>query len=166
MKEGAIATAGPTWAENGSYLVFRRLRQDVKEFHAFLEATAATLSTQNPAFAVISAAKLGAKLVGRWASGAPIVKAPDQDNPDLANDVDFEFEENDPQGFKCPFAGHIRKTYPRDTQRPLDSEDPFVNESATQTRRWLRRGIPFGKPLASGCPMRSLTTLSGLKKLF
>ena len=58
VKEGAIATAGPTWAENGSYLVFRRLRQDVKGFHAFLEATATMLSAQNPAFAGISAAKV------------------------------------------------------------------------------------------------------------
>ena len=168
VKEGPIATAGPTWAENGSYLVFRRLRQDVKGFHAFLEATATMLSAQNPAFAGISAAKVGAKFVGRWASGAPIVKAPDQDNPALENDVDFEFqaEDDDPQGFKCPFAGHIRKAYPRDTERPLGSEEPFINESATQTRRLLRRGIPFGKPMASGCPMRSLLTLAGLKKLF
>jgi deferrochelatase/peroxidase EfeB len=112
--------------------------------------------------------KLGAKLVGRWASGAPIVKAPDQDNPALANDMDFEFEGegDDIKGFACPFAGHIRKSYPRDTARPIGSEDPFINESATQTHRLLRRGIPFGKPLASGCPMKAFTSLSGLKALF
>jgi Dyp-type peroxidase family len=167
VKPGDIATAGPTWATNGSYLVFRRLRQDVKGFHAFLKATATMLSTQNPAFAGMTPEKLGAKLVGRWASGAPIVKAPDRDNPELTNDLDFEFEgeNDDPQGFKCPFAGHIRKAYPRDTTRPLDSEEPFINESATQTHRLLRRGIPFGKQMA-GCPMRSLTSLSGLKALF
>jgi Dyp-type peroxidase family len=168
IKPGEIATAGPAWSTNGSYLVFRRLRQDVKGFHAFLKATAAMLSTENPAFAGMTPEKLGAKLVGRWASGAPIVKAPDQDNPALANDLDFEFEGegDDIKGFACPFAGHIRKTYPRDTTRPLGSEDPFINESATQTHRLLRRGIPFGKAILGGCPMKSLTSLSGLKAMF
>ncbi len=145
---GAIATAGPTWAANGSYLVFRRLRQDVKGFRAFVKATAADLAQSNPAFAGMTPQKLGAKFVGRWASGAPILKAPDQDHPDLKDDVDFEFEEEDPKGLRCPFAGHIRKAYPRDMER-----DFGLNESSTQTHRLLRRGIPFGKPYEGGCPV-------------
>jgi Dyp-type peroxidase family len=152
---GPIATAGPTWATNGSYLVFRRLRQDVKGFQSFIKATATTLSTTNPAFAGITLEKLGAKFVGRWASGAPITNAPDRDNPALAEDLDFEFEAKnaqgvakDPIGLRCPFAGHIRKAYPRDTER-----DSGINESNTQTHRLLRRGIPFGKPYAGGCPV-------------
>ena len=153
---GETAIAGPTWAKNGSYLVFRRLRQDVKGFHAFVKSTATALSQSNPSFAGMTAEKFGAKLVGRWASGAPIVNNPDQDNPADANDVDFEFEGKDAQGLRCPFAGHIRKAYPRDTER-----GSFVNESATQTHRLLRRGIPFGKPMSSGCPV-SLGRLRGL----
>lgn len=153
---GETAIAGPTWAKNGSYLVFRRLRQDVKGFHAFVKSTATALSQSNPSFAGMTAEKFGAKLVGRWASGAPIVNNPDQDNPADANDVDFEFEGKDAQGLRCPFAGHIRKAYPRDTKR-----GSFVNESATQTHRLLRRGIPFGKPMSSGCPV-SLGRLRGL----
>ena len=149
VKPGEVATAGPAWTTNGSYLVFRRLRQDVKGFRAFVKATAAQLSQTNAAFADITLEKFGAKLVGRWASGAPIENAPDQDNPALAEDLDFEFESKDAKGLRCPFAGHIRKAYPRDTERA-----PFINESATQTHRLLRRGIPFGKPLASGCPVK------------
>jgi Dyp-type peroxidase family len=145
---GAIATAGPAWATNGSYLVFRRLRQDVKGFQSFIKATATTLSVTNPAFAGITLEKLGAKFVGRWASGAPILNAPDRDNPALANDLAFEFQAEDPQGLRCPFAGHIRKTYPRDMER-----DFGLNESSTQTHRLLRRGIPFGKPYMGGCPV-------------
>jgi hypothetical protein len=49
---------------------------------------------------------------------------------------------------RCPFAGHIRKTYPRDMER-----DSGLNESDTQTHRLLRRGIPFGKPYMGGCPV-------------
>jgi Dyp-type peroxidase family len=160
IKPGEIAIAGPAWSTNGSYLVFRRLRQDVKGFQAFVKAAAAQLAQTNPAFAGMTAAKLGAKFVGRWASGAPIVNAPDQDNLALTNDMDFEFEGEDGKGLRCPFAGHIRKAYPRDTERA-----PFINESATQTHRLLRRGIPFGAPMTSGCPvhpsrlMSSLTTL-------
>jgi Dyp-type peroxidase family len=145
---GTIATAGPTWAVNGSYLVFRRLRQDVKGFQSFIKTTASTLSATNPAFAGMTFEKLGAKFVGRWASGAPIVNAPGRDNPALANDLAFEFEAEDPQGLRCPFAGHIRKTYPRDMER-----DFGLNESSTQTHRLLRRGIPFGKPYMGGCPV-------------
>jgi Dyp-type peroxidase family len=161
---GPIAVAGPTWAENGSYLVFRRLRQDVKGFHSFLKTAAAKLAATNPALANLTPDKLGAKMVGRWKSGAPILKAPDRDNPALAEDLDFEFEDEDSQGLVCPFAAHIRKTYPRDTERFGGA----VNESATQTRRLLRRGIPFGKPLATqgGCPMRSFTSLAGLLNLY
>lgn len=157
IKPGAIATAGPAWTTNGSYLVFRRLQQDVKGFRAFVKATAATLAQTNPAFAGMTLEKLGAKLVGRWASGAPIVNAPDQDNLALTDDLDFEFEAKDKQALRCPFAGHIRKTYPRDTERL-----PLINESSTQTHRLLRRGIPFGRPLVSGCPVHPDRLLASL----
>ncbi len=160
IKPGAIATAGPVWANNGSYLVFRRLRQDVKGFRAFVKASATALAQTNPAFAGMTLEKLGAKFVGRWASGAPIENAPAQDNPALAEDVNFEFESKDPQALRCPFAGHIRKAYPRDTERA-----PFINESATQTHRLLRRGIPFGQPLASGCPVHPSRLLASLANL-
>jgi Dyp-type peroxidase family len=185
IKPGPIAEAGPGWAVNGSYLVFRRLRQDVPGFHAFLQSTAQTLAGL-PQFVGMTPARLGAKLVGRWPSGAPVVKAPNEDNPALTDDLDFEFEDEDGQGFVCPFAGHIRKTYPRDTKR-----GDFVNESATQTRRLLRRGIPYGPVFANGlanglangfvnilaaeenglategsrCPMRSLGSAAGVKAL-
>ncbi len=145
----------PGWAKDGAYLVFRRLRQDVFKFHSFLHEHAEQLDR--------TPAALGAKLVGRWASGAPIVREPDDDNPVLADDDcannHFEFEDatpattcvtdddqdeattypsspGDPTGDRCPFAGHIRKSYPRDDSPPGESE--------TQTHRLLRRGIPFG----------------------
>jgi Dyp-type peroxidase family len=143
----------PRWAADGSYLVFRRLRQDVHRFHSFLHDQAAPLG--------LTPAGLGARLVGRWASGAPTMRAPDTDDPSLGDDEcannHFEFEEAteptrnpsgrsqcadttyppspaDPGGDRCPFAAHIRKSYPRDD----------VPEAETQTHRLLRRGIPFG----------------------
>ena len=141
----------------------RRLRQDVAGFHQFLEATSGQLGLARDHF--------GAKLVGRWPSGAPIMRQPQQDNPPLGNDDcannHFEFQDasspiqprpedpiycadhkfpqspGDKAGAVCPFASHIRKTYPRDDTGTLSGE---INETTTQTHRLLRRGIPFGDP--------------------
>lgn len=155
---------GPLWAKDGSYLVIRRLRQDVDGFHRFLESEAKKHDT--------SSDLLGAKLVGRWKSGAPILRAPNADiralgDDDCANNH-FEFQKasvsipaqappgafckdtrftppspGDIDGKVCPFAGHIRKTYPRDDTGTLS---PAIGEVSTQTHRLLRRGIPFGDP--------------------
>jgi Dyp-type peroxidase family len=170
---GPIAAAGPAWAKDGSFLVFRRLRQDVQAFRDFVHQTAFQLGL-SPEF-------VGAKLVGRWASGAPLLRAPEADNRALADDDcannNFEFgeesppivptqqqsaidctdeipnthppalfppSEGDPEGQVCPFAAHIRKAYPRDDS---SSTLPATGEVSTQTHRILRRGIPFGEPL-------------------
>jgi Dyp-type peroxidase family len=156
--------AGPIWAKDGSYLVVRRLRQDVAKFHKFLTSSAPPGMPPD---------RFGASLVGRWTSGAPIMRRPDADDPPLGNDDcannHFEFgsaskkirppstpngmcaDERDPQspgdaeGLRCPFAGHIRKAYPRDDTGTLVFKPP-TSEVTTQTHRLLRRGIPFGDP--------------------
>jgi Dyp-type peroxidase family len=156
----------PAWLRNGSLLVFRRLRQDVAAFTAFVKAAAAALAA-TPAFAGLTPARLGALLVGRWPSGAPVLRTPQTDLPalgacPLANN-DFQFAANtpppvfrpgvpgpqpfpaalaDPLGLVCPHAAHIRKVNPR------DQDSNFGNQFDTLTRRLLRRGIPYGPPLA------------------
>lgn len=72
---GNVKHAGPDWADNGSFLVFRRLRQDVGSFHAFIHQHANELG--------ISPEFLGAKLVGRWPSGAPLLRSPENDDAEL-----------------------------------------------------------------------------------
>jgi Dyp-type peroxidase family len=127
---GPVAQQGPGWARNGSYLVFRRLRQDVPGFAAFVAATARTQG--------ISTDLMGAKLIGRYPSGAPLeLGADDPANLDPSRTNDFEFG-GDPQGRVVPRSAHIRKVYPRDS-RTRDG-----GESETQTHRMLRRGIPYG----------------------
>ncbi len=136
-RPGPSAVPEDHWMADGSFLVVRRLRQEVEKFNAFLEARSRELSSVAP----ISAHQLGAMLVGRWKSGAPILKAPEKDDADLgAKDLennDFEFA-GDAHGKVCPFAAHIRKTYTRD-----DSGRADISEEHAQTRRLLRRGIPF-----------------------
>jgi Dyp-type peroxidase family len=155
------------WFKNGSFLVFRRLNQNVARFAAFLTAEADRLS-KLPGFQGLTTQHLGALLVGRWPSGAPISRAPGGDDPDLAKDNlannDFLFTQDTPvpqfqpgsgrlpgiflpalegsNGPICPHAAHIFKVNPRDNTTNVGPDFD------TLTRRILRRGIPFGVPLA------------------
>ncbi len=52
------------WMKNGSFMVFRQLQQLVPEFSAFILSAANTLG--------VDPVLLGARLVGRWKSGAPL----------------------------------------------------------------------------------------------
>jgi deferrochelatase/peroxidase EfeB len=68
------------WTLDGSFLVFRKLKQFVPEFNQYLTANAVqnaagTLTVQQ------GAELLGARLLGRWRSGAPIDLSPTQDDP-------------------------------------------------------------------------------------
>jgi len=131
------ATAPPLpWMANGSFMVFRRLVQLVPEFNQFLASQANSLG-MDPAL-------LGARLVGRWKSGAPLALAPVQDNQAIAADPqqNNNFDFSDDQGERvCPFGAHIRKTNPR--------QDLTPQESSVDTRRIIRAGIPFGPEVSA-----------------
>ena len=114
---GSVSTAGPAWANDGSFLVFRRLRQKVSLFHTFMRDQRDALQAAG-APAAVTADLVGARLVGRWRSGAPVLRTRnpsaalnDQDNPTLAdNDCannNFEFQESTdplpPTSFDDPF---------------------------------------------------------------
>lgn len=153
---GAPSKSGPSWTADGSYLVFRRLAQDVPAFDQQVTALASQ--------AGIHKDLLGAKLVGRYKSGCPLEERHFQPQPFVVSPTDpgsvtvtpalansdtlnlnFEFGD-DANGAICPLAGHIRKAYPRDErtlQKACDSEPE------TQTHRLLRRGIPFGASIGN-----------------
>ena len=148
---GPVVAAGPPWAVNGSFLVCRRLVQDVAGFRAFVRAAAAQLSSEVPALAGLTPEGLAAKLLGRWPSGAPLLLAPRHDEEAIGSDArvnnDFGFVNrsraalpDDVLGLICPHAAHVRKAYPRD--HPT-SEIVHAN---VETHRLLRRGLPFGDP--------------------
>jgi Dyp-type peroxidase family len=155
----------PEWARDGSYLVFRRLRQDVPAFRSFIRDQAARLG--------LSAELLSAKIVGRFRSGAPLMRTIDHDDAAVAADDcvnnDFLFgaavarrvatpiarklddslcrpalpAEPDETGAVCPFAAHIRKTNPRNDTGTRAGQ---IGAVTTATHLLLRRGIPFGTP--------------------
>lgn len=130
---GPVVKAGPVWADDGAYLVIRRLRQNVGLFHRFLKQVADTFhvpapppqSEPPPAGVPVgdSAADLvGARFVGRWRSGAPVMRTGnpdptknDRDNPGMAVDdsVNNNFE----------FQDETEPLPPSAAQGPFDSTD-------------------------------------------
>jgi len=132
------------WMIDGSFLVFRYLFQKVPEFDDFVNRNASTV--QGPGMTKQQSADLlGARLVGRWKSGAPVDITPFIDDEDLGGDPqrnnNFAFSAERNIQKLCPFAAHVRKTLPRaDLEERINGEGGFPTES----RRIMRRGIQFG----------------------
>jgi Dyp-type peroxidase family len=124
---------------NGTYLVLRQLEQDVDGFWRYLAE-----ATRRPDGSDDRCAQdaLAAKLVGRWRSGAPLVKAPHQDDPVLAQDNDFTYHHADPLGLACPLGAHIRRANPRDSLDPAPGTDASLQVNSLH--RLLRRGRSYG----------------------
>jgi Dyp-type peroxidase family len=136
-------TDHPPLGRNGSYLVFRQLEQDVRGFWRLLdEATRKPDGGADPG----ARARLGAKLVGRWPSGAPLVLAPDADDARLAEENDFRYHALDARGARCPVAAHIRRANPRDSLDPRPGTDRSLE--LNRRHRLLRRGREYGPPLS------------------
>ena len=122
---------------NGTYVVFRKLHTKVAAYRRYLRDRAATREEEQ---------LLGAKMVGRWQSGAPLALAPDRDDPELGADParnnDFLFAD-DPRGFKCPVGAHARRANPRDAMDQDGSVD-------VRLHRMIRRGTSYGPMLPEG----------------
>jgi Dyp-type peroxidase family len=135
----------PFWGDvdlgrNGTYLVFRKLDQHVARLWSWLVARATELGDPG------ATELLAAKLVGRWRSGAPLVLAPDRDDPAVATPERrnaFAYLEHDPDGLRCPIGSHIRRANPRDARggSAQDSTDVVGHH------RIVRRGRSYGRPL-------------------
>ena len=148
-RQGADAVPPVPFMDQGAFLVFRRLQQRVPEF----DASVRTLARQTSGSDAVSPELLGAQLVGRWKSGAPLELSPVKDDLSLAEGTprenDFEFGD-DREGLKCPFAAHVRKAYPRDDVQGSTTPSPVQvagAEAFNQTHRMMRRGIAFGPEL-------------------
>ena len=122
-------------SRNGSYLAYRRLQEHVALFRDYLRQNAETPDDQE---------LLAAKFMGRWRSGAPLVLAPDKDDPELGADParnnDFNYKQMDPHGYACPLGSHARRLNPRDTAHNMNR------------RRMIRRGATYGPALPEGAP--------------
>ncbi|KAB5578044.1 peroxidase TAP [Coniochaeta sp. 2T2.1] len=127
----------PDWAVDRSFLAFRYLVQHVPEFDSAVKKQAALVS--DPPHNLVEL--MGARMVGRWKSGAPLPEATRVDQAlalDEARLNNFDDYGGMDQGV-CPFAAHTRKMNPRGD---LDREE-------IDPHRILRRGIPFGPEVGS-----------------
>jgi Dyp-type peroxidase family len=147
--------AQPGWKDfgrNGSYLVFRQLKQDVAAFWKFAMDA---VKKENPAAGLEEAVQLASKMVGRWPSGAPITLCPHADKAGMEEENEFGYHENDLQGFNCPAGSHIRRTNPRDA---LQGSKVKSAMKISQRHRILRRGRNYGPPLAESMEAADLVS--------
>jgi Dyp-type peroxidase family len=127
------------FGRNGTYLVFRQLRQDVAAFTSYLDrATRRADGRRDPA----RRAMLAAKMVGRWPSGAPLTLSPFVDDEEQAKNNDFGYRDADAEGLHCPIGAHIRRANPRDSLNQDISADRA--QEINRRHRLLRRGRSYG----------------------
>jgi Dyp-type peroxidase family len=140
-EQGALpaAPAPDQFAVNGSYLVYRKLRQDVAAFRRQL--------AEGARYYPGGEERLAAKIVGRWRDGTPLALSPDRPDPaivaDPARNNAFSYAD-DPAGERCPIGSHVRRVNPRESM-------PF-HGALVNRHRLIRRGIPYGRPLPDGAP--------------
>jgi Dyp-type peroxidase family len=127
---------------NGTYLVFRQIEQHVEAFWEYLY----THSKETAASKTEQAVKLGAKMVGRWPDGRPLVQAPSLGCPMTDPTLnDFTYSDTDKHGVMCPLGAHIRRTNPRDHVHA--GRSPKDSLELSKKHRMLRRGRIYGEPL-------------------
>jgi deferrochelatase/peroxidase EfeB len=136
----------------GSYVVYRKLQQDVTGFRERLESYVATLTRRGQFLHALWGGKVGgrsgydefasgppstsaiqgyvlSRMMGRSLEAVPVV-APNAG--EYLNDFDFA---DDTEGRVCPFSAHVRKMNPRGQTGDLKAE---------RARTLTRRSWPFG----------------------
>ena len=120
---------------NGTFVAWRKLHTRVAAFRKYLHDNASGPEEE---------ALLAAKIVGRWPSGAPLVLAPEHDDPVLGADDQrnngYLYQATDPQGLICPHGARARRANPRDSDIIGD----------VHLHRMIRRGTSYGPPLPAG----------------
>jgi deferrochelatase/peroxidase EfeB len=137
---------------NGTFNAFRVLKQDVVGFEAYLDTAAqyllghATVAELLPLCAEAIGEGLSlhaalrevvaANMCGRWRyNGTPLALSQDTPNPSgVERLTDFDYVGDSP----CPYGAHIRRCNPRGGQ--------IVQRVANNSRRLVRRGVPYGPP--------------------
>lgn len=112
------------WLRDGTFLVVRKLAQDVGLFDAIVKAGAVGGLTEDTVMA---------KMMGRERDTGDPLAAPGADN-----DFTYRF---DAQGRRCPLHAHIRRANPRSSSLQQPPEPP-----GRRVPRIMRRSMSFGAP--------------------
>jgi deferrochelatase/peroxidase EfeB len=140
---------------NGTFNAFRVLEQDVAGFEKYLDRAASDLLKHPQVDELLppgAEEKIGqglsieglsrpaalrevvaANLCGRWRDGTPLALSPDAPDPKV-DLTDFDYVGDT----RCPYGAHIRRCNPRGGQ--------IVQRIANNSRRLVRRGVPYGPP--------------------
>lgn len=120
---------------NGSFVVLRKYESRAGAFNDFLRAHSRGDADED---------WLGAKMFGRWRSGAPLNLSPDHDDPALGaargqnNDFDFA---DDAKGLICPHSAHMRRMNPRGSKLAILTDQNIhriIRRSSTFGPKWRR----------------------------
>lgn len=112
----------------GSYLVLRKLEQNVRRFNEDVRQLAETLA--------IAPDQAGALAIGRFQDGTPVAAS---DMPGLPGDNNFDYSD-DAIGSRCPFHAHVRKTNPRgESARAMG-----LSADEERNHRIVRRAMSYG----------------------
>jgi Dyp-type peroxidase family len=130
-------------ASNGTFMVYRKLHQNVATFRAYLEKQAALYSGGKE--------KLAAKFIGRWRDGTPLELSPNNADAAILKDpnrnTNFTYGA-DAEGTRCPMGAHIRRVHPRDA---FGFNGQLINR-----RRITRRGLPYGRFVPESEPVSDI----------
>ena len=123
----------------GSYMVFRKLEQNVRAFDAAKKGLANALDVD-----VEYAAGL---MVGRHRDGTPVIPTATADSRGDRNDFNFSRDRPPSPGVArlCPFHSHIRRANPRgDVPHYIGAMSSGTDEAFERRMRIARRGITYG----------------------
>ncbi len=124
-------------ARNGTFMVYRKLHQNVATFRQYLDTKGALYAGGKE--------KLASKFVGRWRDGTPIELSPDHADAAIVKDgnqnTNFTYGD-DATGARCPIGAHIRRVNPRDA---FGFNGQLINR-----RRIMRRGLTYGEYVPEG----------------
>jgi len=173
-QEFPIVTQPFEFTRNGSFMVWRKLHQDVAAFDAYIAGQAELYMRVTGVTDRTEAEEtLRAKMIGRWPSGVPLLAAPTWAEhqalmAEWGDCIELTLREprdsaeqqrlaafakllnafrygDDLDGAKCPFGAHIRRANPRDMLDPLLSATQG-STALTNRRRLLRRGMAYRDP--------------------
>ncbi|RYH09186.1 hypothetical protein [Tropicimonas sp. IMCC6043] len=147
---------------NGSYLVIRQLEQAVERFNAQAREMATAFEGHPCVPAGLTGERLSiwvkSKAVGRWPDGSSLTRHPNapasgwDGSREVVPDNDFLHGVEDPEGERCPFGSHIRRSNPRDSFTPGSEEQISI----VNRHRILRAGRGYRQLREDGTEARGL----------
>jgi Dyp-type peroxidase family len=133
-EDGVVAGGDAALLRNGTFMVWRKLAQNVPLFRRWLRDLAGGQPDEQEL--------VGAKVVGRWREGGSLIRSPD--SPTRAGRGRGFTYSRDRDGLRCPLGAHVRRANPRDAMG--------WRTERTKRHRIIRRGMPYGPWLDEDAP--------------